>query len=76
MPGSGCPLLIAVVIALSFLLLLVVFRSVVVPLKAAIMNLLSIGASYGVMVAIFQWGWLRERGRDRDSRGRSRPGSR
>ena len=43
--------------ALSFVLLMVVFRSVLVPLKAAIMNLLSIGAAYGVIVAVFQWGW-------------------
>ncbi|MGZ4128014.1 MAG: MMPL family transporter [Actinomycetota bacterium] len=54
------PILIAVVIALSFLLLMAVFRSVLVPLKAAIMNLLSIGASYGVIVAVFQWGWARQ----------------
>ncbi|MGZ4207513.1 MAG: MMPL family transporter [Actinomycetota bacterium] len=54
------PVLIAVVIALSFLLLMAVFRSVLVPLKAAIMNLLSIGASYGVIVAVFQWGWARQ----------------
>ena len=51
------PLFIAAVIALSCLLLLVVFRSIVVPIKAAIMNLLSIGAAYGVIVAVFQWGW-------------------
>jgi RND superfamily putative drug exporter len=51
------PILLTVVIALAFLLLVVVFRSVVVPIKAAIMNLLSIGAAYGVIVAIFQWGW-------------------
>jgi len=51
------PLLIAVVIALSFLLLMVVFRSLVVPAKAALMNLISIGAAYGVLVAVFQWGW-------------------
>ena len=44
-------------IAVSFLLLMLVFRSVVVPLKAAVMNLLSIGAAYGVLVAVFQWGW-------------------
>jgi putative drug exporter of the RND superfamily len=55
--GRRLPILIAVVIAVSFLLLIVVFRSIVVPLKAAVMNLLSIGASYGVIVAIFQWGW-------------------
>ena len=51
------PLFIGVVLGLSFLLLLVVFRSIVVPLKAVVMNLLSIGAAYGVMVAVFQWGW-------------------
>jgi RND superfamily putative drug exporter len=43
---------------LSALLLLIVFRSLVIPLQAAVMNLLSIGASLGVVVAIFQWGWL------------------
>jgi len=48
----------AAVIGLSFVLLMMVFRSVLVPLKAALMNLLSIGAAYGVIVAIFQWGWL------------------
>jgi RND superfamily putative drug exporter len=42
---------------MSFLLLMVVFRSLLVPLKAVIMNLLSIGASYGIIVAIFQWGY-------------------
>ena len=51
------PLFIAAVIVLSFLLLVVIFRSIVVPLKAALMNLLSIGASYGVLVVVFQWGW-------------------
>ncbi len=51
------PVFIGAVIGLSFLLLMVVFRSIVIPIKAAIMNLLSIGAAYGVMVAIFQWGW-------------------
>ncbi|MEY2581289.1 MAG: putative drug exporter of the superfamily, partial [Ilumatobacteraceae bacterium] len=53
------PVLIGAVLILSFLLLMVVFRSVLVPLKAVIMNLLSIGASYGVIVAIFQWGWAK-----------------
>ena len=38
---------------------MMVFRSILVPLKAAIMNLLSIGAAYGVIVAVFQWGWLK-----------------
>jgi RND superfamily putative drug exporter len=51
------PVLIAVVLALSFLLLVAVFRSLVVPIKAVVMNLLSIAAAYGVIVAIFQWGW-------------------
>ena len=51
------PLFIAAVVAVSFLLLMIVFRSILVPLKAALMNLLSIGAAYGVVVAVFQWGW-------------------
>jgi RND superfamily putative drug exporter len=55
---SRMPLFFLVVIGLSFLVLMVVFRSIVIPLKAAIFNLLSIGASYGVIVAVFQWGWL------------------
>jgi putative drug exporter of the RND superfamily len=53
------PLFIAGVVALSFLLLLVVFRSILVPLQAAVMNALSIGAAYGVVVAVFQWGWFK-----------------
>ncbi len=52
------PLFIGVVVLVSALLLLVVFRSLVIPLQAAIMNLLSISAALGVIVAIFQWGWL------------------
>jgi RND superfamily putative drug exporter len=48
---------LAAVIGLSFLLLMVVFRSVLIPLKAAALNVLSVGASYGVVVAVFQWGW-------------------
>ncbi len=51
------PWFIAAVILLSFVLLMLVFRSVLVPLKAALLNLLSIGAAYGVLVAVFQWGW-------------------
>ncbi len=50
---------IGAVVSLSFLLLMVVFRSLLVPLKAALLNLLSIGAAYGVVVAVFQWGWGR-----------------
>jgi RND superfamily putative drug exporter len=52
------PLFFGAVLALSFLLLMVVFRSVLVPVKAVVMNLLSVGAAYGVVVALFQWGWL------------------
>ncbi|MER7731916.1 MMPL family transporter [Streptomyces erythrochromogenes] len=51
------PVLVATVLAMSFLLLVLVFRSILVPLKAVLLNLLSIGAAYGVMVAVFQWGW-------------------
>jgi RND superfamily putative drug exporter len=58
--GSRLPLFIAAVVGLSFLLLMLVFRSIVVPFKAAIMNLLSIGGAYGVVVAVFQWGWGNE----------------
>ncbi len=55
--GTRLPLLIGAVLILSFLLLMIVFRSILVPLKAVIMNLLSVGAAYGIIVAIFQWGW-------------------
>jgi RND superfamily putative drug exporter len=58
--GDRLPLLIGAVLVLSFLLLMLVFRSVLVPLKAVIMNLLSVGAAYGVVVAIFQWGWAKD----------------
>jgi len=56
--SSKLLLQILVVIALSFLLLMLAFRSVVIPAQAAVMNLLSIGAAYGILVAIFQFGWL------------------
>jgi putative drug exporter of the RND superfamily len=52
------PLFIGVVVLLSALLLMAVFRSILVPLKAMVMNLLSIGAAFGIVVAVFQWGWL------------------
>lgn len=55
--SSRLPLFFTLVIGISFLLLVVVFRSLMIPLKAALMNLLSIGAAYGVVVAVFQWGW-------------------
>jgi RND superfamily putative drug exporter len=52
------PIFFGAVLTLSFLLLMLVFRSLLVPLKAVIMNLLSIGAAYGVTIALFQWGWF------------------
>ncbi|WP_328868755.1 MMPL family transporter [Streptomyces sp. NBC_00287] len=51
------PVIVAAVLSMSFLLLMLVFRSILVPLKAVLLNLLSIGAAYGIMVAVFQWGW-------------------
>jgi RND superfamily putative drug exporter len=57
--GDRLPTFVAAVLFLSFVLLMAVFRSVLVPLKAVLMNLLSIGAAYGVMVAVFQWGWAK-----------------
>ena len=51
------PWFLGAVIGLSFLVLMVVFRSVLVPLKAAVLNVLGVGAAYGVVVAVFQWGW-------------------
>ena len=57
--GSRLPLIIAVVAVLALVLILSVFRSVYLALKAALLNLLSIAAAYGVLVAVFQWGWGR-----------------
>jgi len=54
------PVFFAVVIGVSMLLLAIVFRSLLVPVQAAVMNVLSIAAAYGVLVAVFQWGWLSE----------------
>jgi putative drug exporter of the RND superfamily len=56
--SAKLPLFIAIVVVLSALLLLVIFRSVVIPIQAAVMNLLSIGGALGATVAVFQWGWL------------------
>jgi putative drug exporter of the RND superfamily len=56
--SSKLPLFIGLVVLLSFLLLMLVFRSVVIPLISAAMNMLSIGAAFGILVAVFQWGWL------------------
>jgi RND superfamily putative drug exporter len=52
------PWVIALIIVLAMVLLMAVFRSVTIPITAAVMNLLSIGAAYGVIVAVFEWGWL------------------
>ena len=54
---SRLPLMIAAVIAAAFVLLLLAFRSPILAIKAGLLNLLSIGAAYGVVVAVFQWGW-------------------
>ena len=51
------PIFVVAVVAMSFLLLMVQFRSLLVPLKAAVLNLLSVAAAYGVLVMVFQWGW-------------------
>jgi RND superfamily putative drug exporter len=56
--SSKLPLFVGVVVLLSFLLLMAVFRSLVIPAMAAIMNLLAVGAAFGVVTAVFQWGWL------------------
>jgi putative drug exporter of the RND superfamily len=56
--GHKLPLFIGVVVLLSALLLMIVFRSLVIPVQAAVMNLLSISAALGVIVVIFQWGWF------------------
>jgi putative drug exporter of the RND superfamily len=55
--GRKMPLFIAVVVGLSFLLLMIAFRSLVIPLTAAVMNLLAAAGSFGLVVAIFQFGW-------------------
>ncbi len=51
------PVFLVAVVAMSYLLLMVLFRSLLVPLKAAALNLLSVAAAYGVLVMVFQWGW-------------------
>ena len=55
--SSRLPVVILTVLVLSFLLLMMAFRSLLLPLKAIVMNLLSVGAAYGLMTAVFQWGW-------------------
>jgi putative drug exporter of the RND superfamily len=56
--SSKLPLFVGIVVLLSALLLFVIFRSLVIPVQAALMNLLSIGGAVGATVAVFQWGWL------------------
>jgi len=56
--SNRLPWVIGTVLLLSFLLLMAVFRSLAIPVKAVVVNLLSVGAAYGVIVAVFQWGWL------------------
>ncbi|WP_333775610.1 MMPL family transporter [Streptomyces sp. IBSBF 3136] len=55
--GHRLPIVVGIVLVLAFLLLMTVFRSVVIPLKAVVLNLFTTAASYGVLVAVFQWGW-------------------
>jgi RND superfamily putative drug exporter len=55
---GGLPAMLAFILAVSYVVLLLLLRSVLLPLKAIAMNLLSVGAAYGVLVAVFQWGWL------------------
>jgi RND superfamily putative drug exporter len=57
--SSKLPLFVGMVVALSFILLMIVFRSLAIPATAAIMNLLSAAAAFGVITAVFQWGWLK-----------------
>ena len=54
---ASAPLVFGFVLSFAFLLLLVSFRSIVIAVKAIVLNLLSVGAAYGVLVAVFQWGW-------------------
>jgi RND superfamily putative drug exporter len=54
---AAAPIVFGFVLAFAFVLLLVSFRSLIIPLKAIVMNLLSVGAAYGLVVAVFQWGW-------------------
>ncbi len=56
--SAKLPLFIGLVVLLSFLLLSVVFRSIIIPVVSAAMNILSIGAAFGILVSVFQWGWL------------------
>ena len=54
---ASVPLVFSFVLGLAFLLMLVMFRSIIIPIKAILLNLLSVAAAYGVLVMVFQWGW-------------------
>ena len=56
--GSKLPIFLGVIILLSFIILMVAFRSLLIPLTAAVMNVIAVSSAFGVVVAIFQWGWL------------------
>jgi uncharacterized membrane protein YdfJ with MMPL/SSD domain len=56
--ANAMPLIIAFILGFSFIVLMILLRSIILPLKAILMNLLSIGAAYGVLVIVFQWGWI------------------
>ena len=73
---SKTPLVFAFVLGLAFLLLLVTFRSIVIPIKAIVLNLLSVGAAYGLLTLVFQDGTRREAARLRVQRRRSPRGCR
>jgi RND superfamily putative drug exporter len=57
--SSSLPSIMALILALAFVVLFVLLRSIVLPLKAILMNLLSVAAAYGTLVAVFEWGWLK-----------------
>jgi putative drug exporter of the RND superfamily len=71
--SAKLPLFVGMIVALSFILLMIVFRSLAIPATAAIMNLLSAAAAFGVIVAVFQWGWLDSLAARRSPAGPSRP---
>ena len=56
--GNALPVYLLIVVGLALILLLLIFRSIVVPVKAALGFLLSVGVSFGAVVAVYQWGWL------------------
>ena len=73
---SRLPIVFAFVLGLAFLLLLVTFRSIVVPLKAIVLNLLSVGAAYGILTYVFQYGHFEDAAELPSPSAASRPGCR